>query len=190
MSPRAAARLEAIGFEDVYDCAAGKADWGASGLPLEGRPGLRASELARADTPTCTAREPPQTARARVLGSGWDTCLVVDRERVVIGRLGRRALAREDDVAVEDAMSEGPRNPSAGRPAGSARGVDAEPEPASAVVTTSDGRLVGVVRREEAEVRLGRERGSSDREVGELRERADEPAQVAAREQDPEHDEE
>lgn len=36
MSPRAAARLEGIGFEQVYDYTAGKVDWGSFGLPLEG----------------------------------------------------------------------------------------------------------------------------------------------------------
>src|SRR6266511_4403171 len=36
MSPRAAWRLESMGFAEVYDYVAGKADWGAAGLPLEG----------------------------------------------------------------------------------------------------------------------------------------------------------
>src|SRR5689334_6170303 len=35
LSPRAAARLESLGFADVYDYAAGKADWIAMGLPTE-----------------------------------------------------------------------------------------------------------------------------------------------------------
>ena len=36
MSPRAAARLESLGFRQVYDYVAGEADWFASGLPMEG----------------------------------------------------------------------------------------------------------------------------------------------------------
>lgn len=36
MSPRAAARLEALGFAAVYDYAGGKNDWLAAGLPREG----------------------------------------------------------------------------------------------------------------------------------------------------------
>src|SRR6266540_5214701 len=39
MSPRAASLLETLGFEQVYDYVAGKADWGAAGLPLAGRNG-------------------------------------------------------------------------------------------------------------------------------------------------------
>jgi hypothetical protein len=33
MSPRAAWRLESIGFQHVYDYVAGKADWGGAGRP-------------------------------------------------------------------------------------------------------------------------------------------------------------
>ena len=46
--------------------------------------------------------------RARLRASEWGTCLVVNEQQVVLGRLGRRALAREDDVTVEEAMSAGP----------------------------------------------------------------------------------
>jgi rhodanese-related sulfurtransferase len=37
MSPRAAWQLEALGFQDVYDFVAGKAEWIAHRLPLEGK---------------------------------------------------------------------------------------------------------------------------------------------------------
>ena len=37
MSPRAAARLESLGFTKVYDYEAGKSDWLAAALPSEGR---------------------------------------------------------------------------------------------------------------------------------------------------------
>ena len=53
MSPRAAWRLETLGFTKVHDYVAGKADWGAAGFPLEGTHGPRAGELARRDAPTC-----------------------------------------------------------------------------------------------------------------------------------------
>jgi CBS domain-containing protein len=38
MSPRAARRLEGLGFERVYDYVPGKADWFVSGLPRESNP--------------------------------------------------------------------------------------------------------------------------------------------------------
>jgi hypothetical protein len=49
MAPRAAARLESLGFREVFEYKAGKLDWMAAGLPTEGegsrRP--RAGEAAR-----------------------------------------------------------------------------------------------------------------------------------------------
>src|ERR687892_109584 len=41
MSPRAASRLESIGFEDVYEYVAGKADWGAPDCRSRARTGAR-----------------------------------------------------------------------------------------------------------------------------------------------------
>ncbi len=55
MSPRAAWRLESLGFGEVYDYAAGKLDWMAAGLPTEGTNAelLRAGDVARNDVSTC-----------------------------------------------------------------------------------------------------------------------------------------
>ena len=41
MSPRAAWRLESLGFTKVYDYVPGKTDWLAAGLPREGDEGAR-----------------------------------------------------------------------------------------------------------------------------------------------------
>ena len=153
MSPRAASRLETLGFEQVYDYVAGKADWGSAGLPLEGEnpTETRVGAYARTDVPTCGLNEPVREVQQRVCASGWDTCFVVNEHRVVLGRLGRAALLSEDDVTIEEAMTSGP---STIRP--SAR-LEAMVERmrrqnlTSLPVTTSDGRLVGVLLREDAE---------------------------------------
>ena len=80
MSPRAASRLEALGFDEVYDYAAGKADWGSAGLPLEGLSGSesRAGAYVRSDVPRCRPEDSLQTVCERLDESGWDTCFVVD----------------------------------------------------------------------------------------------------------------
>jgi len=151
MSPRAAWRLESLGFTEVCDYSGGKANWGAYGLPLEGTLGPHAGEHVRTDVPTCSLEERLQEVRARLRASEWDICLVVNEKRVVLGRLGRRALAREDDVTVEDAMSSGP---STVRPNVS---VEAMLERmrrqnlSNVVVTRLDGVLLGLLHREEAE---------------------------------------
>jgi len=153
VSPRAAWRLESIGFTRVYDYAAGKADWGSFGLPLEGRAdsSTRAASLARADAPTCRLDELVTDVAPRVTDD-WGVCVVTNDENVVLGLLGRHALHAGENVRVEDAMKAGP---STVRP--SAR-LDAvakrmrEQGLTRIVVTRSDGVLVGVLRQEDADV--------------------------------------
>jgi Mg/Co/Ni transporter MgtE len=87
--------------------------------------------------------------RERVQAAGWDTCLVTDERGVVQGRLERSALAADDDLSVEEAMTLGPRTvrPSLER----MRKQNLTTLP----VTRSDGVLVGVLRRDDAERALG-----------------------------------
>src|SRR6266540_4232965 len=110
MSPRAASRLESLGFEHVYDYVAGKADWGSAGLLLEGANGseTRAGAHLRTDVPTCRPDERVEEVCARLDESGWDTCFVVDERRVVLGRIRRRAIRARGNVAAEEAMTLGP----------------------------------------------------------------------------------
>lgn len=149
MSPRAALRLETLGFEQVYDYAAGKADWGAAGLPREGTVASApsAGDAADPDVPICSLRDDLSSVRARVRASGWDQCIVINEQRIVLGRLGRKALAADDQGSVEEAMSEGP---STVRPNLRLSELEKRLERQNlrtALVTTNEGRLVGVVRR-------------------------------------------
>src|SRR5207249_889428 len=63
MSPRAAWRLESLGFTEVYEYSAGKSDWGAYGLPLEGK-AIGSDRLAGIGRPARGAR-PARRCRAR-----------------------------------------------------------------------------------------------------------------------------
>ncbi len=156
MSPRAASRLESLGFEQVYDYVAGKADWGSSGLPLEGANGseTRGGAHVRTDVPTCHLDERLEDVCERLDERGWDTCFVVDERRVVLGRIGRRAIRARKNVTAEEAMTPGP---STIRP--SAR-LEATIERmrrqnlTNLPVTTSDGRLVGLLTLRDAEEAL------------------------------------
>ena len=156
MSPRAASRLESIGFEDVYEYVAGKADWGSAGLPLEGENGseTRAGAHIRTDVPTCRPGDRLQAVCEQLDASGWDTCFVVDERRVVLGRIGRRAIRGREDVSAEQAMTLGP---STIRPSARLEAmVDRmqRQKLTNLPVTTSDGRLVGLLTRREAEAAL------------------------------------
>jgi Mg/Co/Ni transporter MgtE len=137
-----------LGFTRLWDYEAGKKDWGGYGLPHEGTnvPARLAGDVARRDVPTCLLSDRLSEVRERVRAGGWDTCIVVNEHRVVLGRLGRKAVAANSDETVEEAMTEGP---STVRPS---IGADAllerirERKLTSYLVTTPDGRLVGLVR--------------------------------------------
>ena len=151
MSSRAAWRLESLGFTEVYDYAGGKANWGAFGLPLAGTIGPRAGEHVRTDVPTCSLEDRLQEVRARLRASDWDTCLVVDQQQVVLGRLGRRALARKDDVTAEEAMSSGPSTVRPNATVGAMLEQMRRQSLSNVVVTRLDGVLLGLLHREDAE---------------------------------------
>jgi len=147
MSPRAAWRLESLGFVEVYDYTGGKLDWLAAGLPTEGtnaeRP--RAGGLARKDVPTCRLDERLGDVRDRVRNQAWEAAVVVNEERVVFGLLRAKELAGDGDQLIAQAMRPGP---STFRPYVLAEEmahsmVDHKLE--SSPITTSDGRLVGLL---------------------------------------------
>src|SRR6266852_4733228 len=152
MSPRAASRLESLGFPRVYDYVAGKADWGSYGLPLDGQADsrTRVTAIAATDVPTCRLDEPVADITAR-LPDGWDICVVTNDARVVLGVLGRRALRSNQRTTVEDAMTPGPSTirPSARLDAMTKRMHDQSLT--SILVTRSDGVLVGVLRADDIE---------------------------------------
>ena len=156
MSPRAAWRLESLGFIRVYDYVGGKADWGSFGLPLEGErdSGTRVGAHLQTEAPTCTLEESLPDVCERVRAAGWDTCFVVNDERIVLGRLGRAALARGGNASVEDVMAAGP---STVRPSlDLSRAVERmlSQKLTNLPVTRPDGVLLGLVYREDAEQAL------------------------------------
>jgi Mg/Co/Ni transporter MgtE len=147
MSPRAAWRLETLGFGEVYDYVDGKLDWLAAGLPTEGTNAQhpRAGDLARKDVPTCGLKERLGEVRKRVRGQEWDSVVVVNNERVVLGLLRSKELDKDPELLIEDAMRPGP---STYRPYVSTHEmlhfmVDHNLE--NCPITTSDGRLVGLL---------------------------------------------
>jgi CBS domain-containing protein len=153
MSARAASRLESIGFEQVHDYVAGKTDWGSAGRPLEGAEGseTRAGAQVRTDVPTCRPDDQLRAVCQRLDESGWDTCFVVDEQRVVLGRLGRRAIRGQEDLSAEQAMTLGP---STIRPSARLHDVVERMQRQKLTnlpVTASDGRLVGLLLRGDAE---------------------------------------
>jgi Mg/Co/Ni transporter MgtE len=101
--------------------------------------------------PTCRPYDRLREVCKSLDESGWDTCFIVDERRVVLGRLGRRAIRGREDVAAEQAMTLGP---SSIRPSARLRDVVERMERQKLTnlpVTTSNGRLVGLLLREDGE---------------------------------------
>jgi hypothetical protein len=110
MSPRAACRLEQLGFERVYDYVGGIADWRAAGLPVEGsgKHGLRVADATSKGVPTCHVGGRVGEVRDRARAAGWETCVVVAGDGVVVGRLRSPAWDSDLDATVGEVMEPGP----------------------------------------------------------------------------------
>jgi predicted transcriptional regulator len=135
----------------VYDYRAGIQDWMGAGLPTEGTNTQipRLVDVVRRDVPTCSLGERLGDVRDRVMAAGWDACVVVSTDRVVLGLLRAEELQADPEMPVDRVMRPGP---STYRPFVSAAEMGrimSDRDMASSPVTTSDGRLVGLVRRQD-----------------------------------------
>ena|SRR5437660_4022002 len=149
MSPRAAWRLERLGFTDVYDYVAGKADWFAAGLPREGDNAStpRIADLADPDVPVCSPDDTVGAAAAAAGAGDWGLCVVVTDGRVVLGLLRGDDLGGDPGRRAEEAMREGPSTFRPDVPVEEMAGYLREhPKLGQVLVTTPDGRLLGAVR--------------------------------------------
>ncbi len=150
MSPRAAWRLEALGFEQVHDYVGGKADWLANGLPREGaRTGVPyAGELVDSAPPTCVLTDTVADVRARLNDTRYGFCLVHNEDRIVLGRVRRSGIEdAEPTTTAGSVMEPGPSTVRFDTPARELAQRLTEKNLKTAIVTTPGGRLVGVFHR-------------------------------------------
>jgi CBS domain-containing protein len=145
-----------LGFTQVFDYVAGKVDWLAYGLPREG---TRASspaigELVRRDVPVCHPDDRLAEVVPRVQAVGWDHCVVVNREGVVLGLLRGDALHAAPETRVALAMESGPTTIRPHRILGDIRAYMRQHGAERVVVTTPAGQLIGMVERQDIERHL------------------------------------
>jgi CBS domain-containing protein len=157
MSARAAWRLESLGFGRVYRFVAGRADWLAAGLPTDGPEAAtpRAGDVAIRDVPTCSLTEHVGEVRDRLQESGWTSSIVITAEGVVLGRLRGAALEGDGEQPAEAVMEAGPTTIRPSEPLADLVKRMQEHRVGTIVVTTPEGVLIGVLRREDGEKRLG-----------------------------------
>ena len=151
MSPRAACRLDTLGFEHVCDYMPGKVDWLARGLPREGKKAdePRAVDFAGQDVVTCGLHDPVGEVRERVEASPYGFAFVISADGVLLGRLRKAALESDSQASAETVMEPGPSTVRADTVPARLRERLERSNLRTAVITDPDGRLLGVVRRED-----------------------------------------
>src|SRR5213592_2111830 len=147
LSARAAWWLESMGFQEVYRYTPGKADWLAAGWETEGAQAkkTRLRQVLQKEVPTCSLRERMEDVKSR-RRPNQDICVVVNDRNIVLGVIAGESWDSNPQARVVDVMQPGPRT---FRP-------DLDPKDAQkalhhsnlegAIVTTSDGELLGIIR--------------------------------------------
>jgi CBS domain-containing protein len=143
-----------LGFEIVCDYVAGKQDWLAFGLPVEGHLSHAGtvSQIAQQDVPVCDPSEAIGAVQERARGGDWESCVVVNTERVVLGLLRKNLWeSTGSDIPVEQVMDPAP---STFRPHVTQQEMASYMQKnnmETALITTPDGKLLGLLRRRDLE---------------------------------------
>jgi len=157
LSARAAWRLESMGFQEVYRYTPGKADWLAAGWETEGAQAkkTRLRQVLQKEVPRCSLRERLEDVKSR-RRPNQDLCVVVNDRNIVLGVIAGESWDASTQARVVDVMQPGPRT---FRP-------DLDPKDAQkalqnsnlegAIVTTSDGELLGIIRIAQKKARKAR----------------------------------
>jgi CBS domain-containing protein len=144
-------RLEALGFEQVADYVAGKQDWFSHALPREGKTASipYAGDLVDPDPPVCAPSASLADVSALLAGSRYGYCLVLNDERIILGRVRRSAIADAPPRSTaESVMEPGPSTVRPNTPAQELAERLGKQGLKTAVVATPRGRLIGVFHRE------------------------------------------
>lgn len=143
----------------MYRYAAGKLDWFAFGLPMAGEFAAipKAGDVVRRDVPTCRLGDRLGDVHERCQAAGWKVCLVVNEQRIVLGRLRREAWDADPVTPVEQVMENGPTTFRPDNFLESLVKRMQEKKVGSVILTTSDGVLIGILYRADAEERLRQE---------------------------------
>lgn len=145
----------------------GRAAWAASALPLEGALASlpTASDAARREVFTCLVSDPIEGMTDFMDPQGQDDCIALNEHGIVMGRTRRRVVeASSVGATVEEIMEIGPTTVRPDEPLAALVGRMRRRGVQSIVVATLDGRLVGVLYRDEAESLLGIDASAIERE--------------------------
>lgn len=142
-----------MGFQKVYDYVPGKVDWLAHALPSEGDSAheARAAAHIRNDVVTAQLTDRMGDVAQRVGRSPYGFAFVVSPGGVLLGRLRKAALDGDADAVAEAVMESGP---STVRPDAAMAKLAKRMQKANLttmVVSTPEGVLLGLLRRDDAD---------------------------------------
>ena len=131
----------------MFDYVAGKQDWLAVGLPIEGKlaeiPTI--GQAAKRDVPTCSLIERLGDVQKRVRELGSNVCVVLNKERVVLGLVRKKLWDSDTEASIEQVMEPGPTTFRPHITVPQMTEYMREKNIQQVLVTTSDGRLVGIM---------------------------------------------
>lgn len=148
----------------MIDYVPGKVAWFEENGPREGASVEETwlGDVADASVPTCGLDERIGDIVERVRADGRDTCVVVNREGIVLGLLRKDALAADPQRKASEVMKPGPKtfrpNVTLQELLKSMREHDVK---TNSLVTTGEGRLLGIISRADAEATLAHEAQAS-----------------------------
>jgi CBS domain-containing protein len=142
-----------LGFADVYDYVSGKVDWLAHGLAVEGDRAdpPTVGRVARNDVTRCGADDRVPEVLATIRRSRYPFALVTSEHGILVGRVRASALDAESERTVGEVMELAPSTVRPHRSAGGIATQLAKKDLRWAIVTTPEGRLLGVASREDLE---------------------------------------
>ena len=148
----------------MIDYVPGKVAWFEENQPREGQAVDETwiGDVADSEVPTCGLSEKIGDIRGRT--AGWDTCVVVNLEGVVLGLLRKKELERDATATAEQVMRPGPKtfrpNVTLEELLKSMRDHDIQ---TNSLVTNAEGKLLGVISRADAEATLAHENAAEDK---------------------------
>ena len=147
VSARAACRLEGMGFQEVYRYTPGKADWLAAGLETEGTEAkkVRIRQMIHKDVPTCAPRERLEDVKSR-RRPNQDLCVVVNDRNIVLGVIQGETWEANPQARIAEVMQPGPQTIRPDLEPKDAQKLLRNYDAANAIVTTSDGELLGIIK--------------------------------------------
>ena len=114
----------------------------------------KAGDVVRRDVPLCHLTDPLGEVYKRCQEVGWQVCLVVNEANIVLGRVRREAWQANPETPVEQVMENGPTT---FRPDNFLEPLVKrmrDKKVGSVIITNSDGVLIGLLYRKDAEERL------------------------------------